>query len=169
MSKNKLKDKKEVRWFERIERFIGFQVTGLFLCIITFGVATEIVLRKVFSTSLFGLEEFVALSIIIITYMALSIVEKREAHVKMDLLIERLPRKGKDNLEIINLCLALIMFFIITYGTILFTYDSYKAGAISVLRGYPVWPFYMAMPIGAGLMCARLIIKIVISVKEMLK
>ena len=51
-----------------IERWVGCYVTGVFLLIATFGVFCDIILRKFFAYSIYGLEEIVSFAMMLITF-----------------------------------------------------------------------------------------------------
>jgi TRAP-type C4-dicarboxylate transport system permease small subunit len=154
------KSDKKFKWLSILERWTGCYVTGVFLLIATFGVFCDIILRKVFVTSLFGLEEIVSFSMMIITFLTISLNQRDGQHVKMDLIIEKLSPNNKRVLEICTLLMTLAIFAIITYASILYCVDYFQKGAITVLLALPLWPFYIVVPLGSLLLCLRLLVQI---------
>lgn len=139
-----------------VEELMGLHITGLFLLISTFGIFIEIILRKMFLSSIFGLEEIVSFSMMILTFLTLSINQKDGQHVKMDLIMERLEPKSHRLLELTALLLSLSTFIIVTYAGVLYCMDLYLKGAITVLLAWPFWPVYLVVPVGSLLLCLRL-------------
>jgi C4-dicarboxylate transporter DctQ subunit len=139
-----------------LENFFGYFLPGTCLVIITFGVATEIILRKIFITSLYGLEEFVSMSMITLTFMAMGVIQKNNGHVKMDLVLEKIEEKLRRKIELIGLLFSILMFVFLTYGGVIQVIRLYHQGAITVVREWPIWPYFVALPLGSFLLIIRL-------------
>lgn len=153
-------------WLSMLEKWTGCYMTGIFLLIATYGVFCDIILRKLFDSSIFGLEEIVSFAMMIITFLTISLNQRDGQHVKMNLVIDKLNPKTGRILEIITLLMSLIMFVIVTYASILYCVDYYQKGAISVLLALPLWPFYIAVPFGSLLLCLRILIQIKSGIKR---
>jgi TRAP-type C4-dicarboxylate transport system permease small subunit len=151
-----------------LENFFAYFVTGLFLLAITFGVFTEIILRKVFDTSLYGLEEFVCMAMINITFFPMAGIQRVGEHVSMDLVINALRPRFKYATEIISLVLSLAIFAVATYSGIVYVAKLYNEGSITVLRGWPLWPYYISFPLGCTLLWIRILIQLIHNVKNKL-
>ena len=152
--------------FPFLERFFGYYIPGLFLITITSGVFAEILLRKLFRTSLFGLEEFVSLTMIIITFLARGAIQNDEAHVKMGFVVEKLKPTQRSKVQIVALGISLIVFIVLIYAGTLYTRDLYLKGAITPLREWKVWPVYAAFPVGSLLITFRLGLQLMSILKQ---
>lgn len=154
------------KWLSVLERFTGCYVTGLFLLIATFGVFIDIIMRKLFASSIYGLEEIVSFAMMVITFLTLSLNQKEGHHVRMTLVLEKLTPKFRRSLETVTLLLSFSIFIIVTYAGILYCADIYRKGGISVLLALPLWPFYLTVPIGSLLLCLRLLFQIKSEIKN---
>jgi TRAP-type C4-dicarboxylate transport system permease small subunit len=152
--------------FGRIEGFIGYLLPGLLMVSITFGVFAEIILRKMFDSSLFGLEEYVCLAMINITCLPIGTIQKDWAHVRMDLVVTMLKPKFSAILEILSLAISAAMFAVLIYGGAAYVNKLYNEGAITVLRAWPLWPAYLSVPLGSALLTIRLGIQIASRLKK---
>lgn len=152
--------------FPFLERFFGYYIPGLFLLIITSGVFAEILLRKLFRTSLFGLEEFVSLAMIIITFLAMGAIQSDEAHVNMGFVVEKLKPTQRSKVQLVALSISLIVFMVLIYAGTLYARDLYLKGAITPLREWKVWPVYVAFPAGSLLITIRLALQLMGILKQ---
>lgn len=156
------------RWslLKIIESFTGEYITGFFLLVSTFGIFFEIIARKVLLTSIFGLEEIVSFSMMILTFLTLSINQREEQHIRMELVVEKLTPTNRRLMQRISLVLSVLTFALITYAGVLYCIDLYDKEAITVLLAWPFWPIYIVVPLGSILLCLQLGVEFKNSFKE---
>lgn len=136
-------------------------IGGLCLLFTTIGIFVNIILRKVFSTAINGLEEIIALCMMIITFLTVSINQKEGTHIKMSLVIDKLHPNSKKILEIFVLLLCTGFFVLFGYGSIFYILELYKRGAVSPTLYIPTWPFYLSVIFGTVLVIFRFLFEII--------
>ena len=80
--------------FVIIEDLLSQRFTGIIIVMMIIGTCIDVFSRYVLNTSMLGLAEASELLVLVITFSSLSIVEKTDAHIKVDLL-ERLLMKRR--------------------------------------------------------------------------
>ena len=152
MTSQKDDDKKAL---DVIDIWSGIYLTGFCLLFTAIGIAVNIILRKVFSTAIDGIEEIIALFMMIITFLTVSINQKEGNHIKMDLVIDRLHPSFKRILELLGQLLCLGFLLIFFYASILYILELYTRGAITPTLYIPAWPFYLSLILGTILAIFR--------------
>lgn len=92
----------------------------------------------------------------ILTFLTLSINQREEQHIRMELVVEKMTPTNRRIMQRISLVLSILTFALITYAGILYCIDLYEKEAISVLLAWPFWPIYIVVPLGSILLCLQL-------------
>lgn len=134
-------------------RFI-LVVMMLLICADVFG-------RYVIRHPIVGAYEFSEFFMSAIVFAALAYTQLHKAHVRVDLVYERLPSNLQSAMAIFNTLLALGFFLLITWrggAAVLMAWElnDRTAGLIRI----PLWPAKAIVPLGSGLLCFQFIIDI---------
>ncbi len=132
------------RW-NRVSRSIRQALTvvgAVLLLAISFGITTEIVIRKLFNTTLGGADELAGYAFAIFTSFACVVAALDKANIRIDVLRAALPRPARIGLDLVAQ-LALIGFIaILNYRALLLVMNSWEKGsrATTPLATPLVWP-----------------------------
>ena len=107
-----------------ITRVIEFLLGILFIAIFIM-VFYQVVLRYVFSTSIFGTAEVYTMLFTYASALGAAIMLRKREHIKIDVLINRLPRKAAKVVLTISYLLIAVLCFFIAWESI-FWLDSVK-------------------------------------------
>ena len=132
-----------------------FCVCGM--AIMTVVVFSQVIMRYIFSFSLPWSEEFSRFVFIWISWVGASYAVKESRHFKVEIFANLLKGNARRCLDLFVLIVwFMFCFFLARYGTrlVLFLIDTRQ---ISAAMEIPMSLPYAAVPVGAGLMCVRLI------------
>lgn len=133
--------------------------------VMVFAIFLQVIMRYVFQNSLVWTEELGKFMFIWISWLGISIGEKRGEHIKITLLTDKFPHKGQHIANIISeIVVIAICAVTVYYGIFLVMLQStthYAGIQISVAWGY------LAVVLGCSIMILRCIGMIVLSIKGM--
>lgn len=115
--------------------------------LVSFGV----VMRYALHAPIFGLEEIVQLSAVLLVAAALPGCTLRRAHVTVDLLEEVLGPKGRFVGNLLAHALASVVLAELCRRAVLRGADALIWGDVTNMLQLPLWPFYASLAGGAGL------------------
>jgi TRAP-type C4-dicarboxylate transport system permease small subunit len=154
---------------ETIATFLNYFAMGaIALCILL--TTADATLRYVFSSGIPGsyhLNEFLLVAIIALPLARCQIIQ---SHIRVDILIHRIPGRAIHIIEFVSLVLAFILFALAAYTTgenavIAFIKGDFERGIIN----YPLWPAKSFVPIGIGVFCLTLLVEIFHHAKGIIK
>jgi len=122
-------------------------------------------MRYLFNRPLPGHLELTQLFIAPAVFLALSYVQEYRGHVGMDLLVERLSRRRRAAVDAFVLLVALATFVVITWFSWTSAWMSWEMGDVTPTAYLSTWWSKMAVPVGSALLCVRLALQIVESVR----
>lgn len=115
-----------------LDRIINFSsvVAGIILIFVTLSVTAEVVLRYFFGRPTVWVVEIAGYSLLYITFLVVSWIQKRQKHVRMDLIFNHLSPKLRSALNLFTSIICSIICFILTlYGA--------KVTLYFLIAGYP--------------------------------
>lgn len=103
---------------------------------------------------------------VVVAFIPLALVEKRNAHISVEVLTEFLPLRSQYHLFSWTYLLSATVFGLLAYRTGQEAMKTYEAGTFMVEQGVKIitWPSYFLLPLGTGLMTAVLIYRWVLYV-----
>jgi TRAP-type C4-dicarboxylate transport system permease small subunit len=142
----------------RVISWINSAASGLagilVLCMVAH-VSADVTMRYVFEQPMDSTILYVsAFYMVAIAFLPLGLVEQKDSHIAVELLVEKFPHK----FQTILLFIATVITAVVTAGVALRTgqeaYAKYLTGAFSIESGGKViiWPTYLSLPVGFGLM-----------------
>jgi TRAP-type C4-dicarboxylate transport system permease small subunit len=87
-------------------------------------------------------------------------VESNNGHVRVDLVISRLPRKIQPYIEFLDVVISFGIIGIIAWQSVLYSLELREAGSISAYWGIPISPFLLVVAFGCLLFCFQLLLKL---------
>jgi len=124
-------------------------------------VFVEIVVRKLFETSIYISQDYSGYMMAICLALPLGILVRRRGHIKVDIIINRLPSKIRYWLELFFLIIMLCYGIVLTYICYGLAKDSYDLKAVSIdLSHTPLWIPQSTMVVGIAFFVITLLFEI---------
>lgn len=129
---------------------------GIVALTATFLAFCGVIARYGFSYSPDWLEEIVVYMIIWSVFVVASTIAEERGHVGATFFIEALPSTLRRMLEILTAIMALTFCVLICYWGYQIVHVAYITDErSSTLMRYPLWGFYLSIPVGMTLVAAR--------------
>jgi len=139
-----------------IERYLTYASAAIIIGVMCF-VGAEVFMRYALNSPIPGHLEGSELLVCIIVFFAVSYTQSLKGHVGMTLIIDSLPDKTKNILEIITLLLSVTTCAVLSYFSFKYAYNCWVIGDITMSPPFfPVWPSALAIPIGYMLLSMRM-------------
>ena len=130
-------------------------IAGILVLIMVVHVSADVTMRYVFEQPLDATILYVsAFYMVAIAFLPLGLVEQKDSHIAVELLVERFP----DKLQTVITFFALLVTVIVTTAVAIRTgqeaMSKYASGAYSIEAGGKilVWPTYFYLPLGFAMM-----------------
>lgn len=151
-----------VQWVSRIGIFISSIVLGALMCL----VAVDVILRYCFNSPFAWSYEITELLLVFIVFLGLLHVQTMKGHVKVDILVSRLPSKPRYVVEIIVAIVSFILVFLMAWQA----FETVKTQLVSKLSTgillIPIYPFVVVAGCGLVLLCIGFLKDIIDSVAK---
>jgi len=138
----------------RIERALAAGCMGL-LCIITF---TNVLVRYLTNASFAFTEEFSVFLLLLLTLLGSVSAFVEERHIRITLLVEMLPRPGREFCALIEWLANVSLFGLLAWLGYLMAYDDFAFEVTSPGLGLPQWWYTIWLPLLAALIVVRLVL-----------
>ncbi len=160
-----MKEKKENKFLFVFNHAEEIVIVGMFAAMVVV-IFIQVIMRYVFDNSLVWSEEFGKFMFIWITWLGISLGERYGEHIKITMLVDRLPFKIAQlcnilsEIIVIGICLVTFYYGVSLVGSQWGTH--YTGIRISVSWGY------LAVVIGCGLMMIRSVVGTVYSIRALI-
>lgn len=116
----------------------------------------DVVLR-LFSRPIPGTYELVSFfgAVSVAFAMAHTCVEK--GHIAVSVLVQLLPRRGRETVDALTSTLGLILFALIAWRSVLYAEDLRRSGEVSLTLQLPFYPFVHGIGLSAAVVCLVLL------------
>jgi TRAP-type C4-dicarboxylate transport system permease small subunit len=132
-----------------VSRVLGYAATG-FMVVLMLLTVVDVFLRYFFNAPITGTTEISRLLMVIIVFPALGWAAIDRAHVRVDLVVSRIPPRVQAILGSITFLFALVTYGIITWQSIL---EAAVVNRQTSLLHLPFTPFYWVMSGGFVVFC----------------
>jgi TRAP-type C4-dicarboxylate transport system permease small subunit len=120
----------------------------------------QVVLRFVFGSANSWSEEIARYWFIWVIFIATSYAAKEDVHIKIDFLTSFWPGNIKKYIVAIGLVTNIAFSIFIAYNGIFYAMNVHRQGQYGPGTSIPLWINFCAIPIGYGLMSARLLTRL---------
>src|SRR3972149_832614 len=139
-------------------------ISAIFIIILS--TVADVVWRYLFNSPILGTIELNRTLLVFVVFFTIAYAQAGKKHMRVDLLLNRLPPRVKSAVNGLQLLLALVFIGIVTYGSSLVAIEStakgeYERGIIS----FPMWPGRIAVALG----CLALALQYVADIFETLR
>ncbi|MBP0437357.1 TRAP transporter small permease [Tianweitania sediminis] len=129
-------------------------VASILVMLLILHVSADVVMRGLFNAPIKGTIELVSYFYMIgITFLALAMVERRDAHISVEVVTELLPKRVVHVLIVLATVLAIIVLALMCWRSWIEAMSNFRRGSALIIAGgdqLPVWPSYFMLPIGFG-------------------
>ena len=140
---------------DRLEEFFCY-VSALAVAFMMLITTLEVIARAAFYKSVPGSYEYVSLLFVYLIYLGLAFSQRRDAHITIGIVYDRLPRKARQIVQGVFLAVAFIFFAAITWTSAVSTWSNYVLGdtVLGVIE-VQTWWARAAVPVGCALFSLR--------------
>ncbi len=148
---------KAIGIFDYIIGFLAL-LAAVLLVFITLSVTTGVITRYLFRQPIIWVVEISQYSLLFITFLGAAWVLRRERHVKMDMLLDRLGQRSKALVSIITSGLAAIVCLIVVWYSVLSTWTYFKLDYFTpTILEVPQWIILAIIPVGTFMLFVQFI------------
>jgi len=138
----------------------GCGIAGFALLVMTLIITMDVVLRYAFTPTKW-VHEFSTYLMVVVVFLGLAYALKEDAHIKVDFLVVRLPRRIQDWMKVIHSILFLVFAIVLCY----FNWHLFTQSFALKTRSFTsvdviVWPVQLFMPVGLAILSLLLICNI---------
>lgn len=142
--------------FYPITRYLN--IVGLvFLALMMFLTAADVIGRYVFNKPLTGALELTEFMMAVVVAFGLSYTQVKKGHVSVDVVTSKLPQRAKAVINSITCLLFLCLFALISWRLILYAGNLGAEGYTSSALKIPMSPFVYLVALGSTILCLVLI------------
>ena len=144
-----------------IQATIGIAAVGLMMFHITFDVFGKYLFNAPLPATLEIVSHYY---MVVVVFLPLAMVEKRDAHISVEVLTQHLPDRWQQVIIAATWVLSGVFFTALTYRTWIDAMDKYDVGAFIMgsTSAVPTWPTYFLLPFGCLILVLVLVYKLVI-------
>jgi TRAP-type C4-dicarboxylate transport system permease small subunit len=113
---------------------------------------TDVVMRLVFNNPVTASVEFTEYLILFVVYLGLAWCAMRGGHIKVEILVGRLPARVQAIINCINALIVMGLCAFLAWMAISESSASRDVGFASQITGIPDWPFYILVGFGFAVM-----------------
>ena len=112
---------------DRLEELLCY-ISALAVAVMMTITTLEVIVRGAFYTSVPGSYEYVSLLFVYLIFLGLAFSQRRDAHIAIGIVYDRLPRKTRQIVQGIFLFVAFVFFAAITWTSAVSTWNNYVMG-----------------------------------------
>ena len=121
----------------------------------------NVVGRYVFGETFISADEVQIYIMVYIAFLGAAVATWRRVHLRMDVLVQRLPRAAKATLAALELALVLVLALLVLYVSSSYVKQMAGLDARSQNAGIPMWIPHSAIVLGFGLIAVLSVLQIV--------
>lgn len=126
------------------------------LIFIMLAVCAEIVMRYFLNAPILWVVEISEVILLYITFLGAAWLLRREGHVRIDMLLTRLPPKPQVLLNIITSTIGVLMWLALTWYSIVVTLDLFQRGVLTpTVLHLPRFAIILIIPVGSLLLAIQ--------------
>jgi TRAP-type C4-dicarboxylate transport system permease small subunit len=117
----------------------------------------NVILRKFFNGSIYGADELARVLFIWMSWLGISIGERRSEHIRIDMLVQKLHGVPKKTVELIANIITLCILAVLVYYGIGIVEVYMRKGVATSMYKIPQALVYASVPFSCGVMAIRLL------------
>jgi TRAP-type C4-dicarboxylate transport system permease small subunit len=145
------------------------KMVGAF-CLFGMAVLTGLdVIGRLFKHPIFGSIELVSFMGVLAVAMALPVTQLTKGHIGVELLVDRLPRKGRLFCELITETVSFILFLVVTWRMFLFSMKLKASGEVSMNLHLPEYAIVFILACSCVVLCLVILSSIFKTFSQLIK
>ena len=151
-----------IKIIESISEVVSGHLQGFVLCVLMALILVEVTTRYVMQNPLSVAEEYGGYMLVAITYIGLAYTWKKRTHVRVEFVLDKMPRKARLVLRLITVFIAAVFSVFMVVASVQLVQESLLFGdrSGSWLRTPLAWP-QMALIVGSVLLFLQLFVEII--------
>ncbi|KJS81020.1 MAG: hypothetical protein JM58_17950 [Peptococcaceae bacterium BICA1-8] len=149
-----MENRKQSSFFSFLDKFEDYSVTALYMVMIIV-IFLQVFFRFVIKASLPWSEELARYIMAWAVFIGASIAAKEGAHIGIDSIVSRLPKKMEHYIRILAMALSFVFSVILVYLAVLIIQFLMKTGQKTPAMMIPMWIAYFSVLFGSILMSIR--------------
>jgi len=149
----------------RMTRYMGY-VGAFFIAAMMLLTTVDVIMRYAFNKPIGGVAELCGIMLVMVVASALGWTALERAHVKVDLVMEHLPKKAQFVIDTIMYLVALFIFALMTIWT---TGEMFAEAQTSSILRVSMVPFMWIFWVGLVIFCICIIVLIIEHLRKGLK
>ena len=121
--------------------------------------------RYLFNKPLLGAIELTEFLMVILSFGGLALAELRNGHISVDFFVAALPERARALLDAAGALLGVVFWGFVAWRATVHSGRIWAFGEVSANLTVPVWPFYLAVTVGCGLLALALIGRVIRSLR----
>lgn len=150
---------------DTLSRWMGY-VSSVLVVVLMLDVVADVCGRYFFDAPITGASELATLMMSIIIFSALAWATLAGKQIKVDLLMDRFPPRVQAIVNSITLLLALGLYGIITWRSVL---EAQEVHDVSSYLRVSHTPFYWIMTVGFAVFCISIIVLVIKNIAQAVK
>ena len=143
-------------WLQNRLEEIACYVSALAVALMMSITVLEVLARALFSESVPGAYEYVSLLFVYLIYLGLGYSQRRDAHITVGVLYDRIPRSAKKVVQAIYLLIAFLFFGALAWTSGVSAWTNYSMGdTILGIVEVKTWWARAGIPVGLALFSLR--------------
>lgn len=137
-----------------VEHFTTF---GIAACFFTMIITTlDVIIRKISTLNIKGSYELTELAMVVVVFLGIASLQAKDGHVKVDMLVMKLPPRLQHLLLSTILFIEFIMYSAMSYSSIIKCIEYFNKPVYTAVLKFSYVPFYFIMII--GLVCFSILL-----------
>ena len=141
----------------RISAKVTNNIAAVLLFFLMLFTCADVLLRYLFNQPIDGSFELTEFMMAIIVSFSLANGALHKRHVKVDLLVSRLPKRGQIFMNSLAYLIFLVLYALITWQIIPRAMQMTEFNQVSLILRIPVYPFVLLVAVGTGALCIVLL------------
>jgi len=153
-----------------VEKLFNNIIGSILLMGMMFLIVCDVAGGYLFNKPIQGKLEVTEFIMAALVFLTLSYTQAIKAHIKVDLLVERVPDRARLILELVAYLLGLMLFVFILWEGVMSAKEAWEVSEVTEgVIPFPTFPAKLTIPIGSFLLCLRFIVDIVEVLKGLMK
>jgi len=159
---------KSVFGLRSLEGFLNNVISAILLVGMMLLVVCDVTGRYLLNRPVHGTMEITEFIMVAVVFFTLAHTQAIRAHIKVELLLERMSRRVRLLLEAITYLFGMVIFALIGWQGVMSAIEAWEFWEVTDgLIPFPTLPAKLTIPIGCFVFCLRFIIDIVEAVREL--
>lgn len=156
------------RAYARLEDLFGI-IAGAFIFLTMLFVVSEVVLRSVFNSPIFGFVDAVELGMGVFGFLSAAYCQRHGNHIRMDFVLAKFHGSVRWGAEALACLIALIVVSVLVESTWAHFIRGFEGGDTTASANYLTWPSRLMAPVGLAALWIRFLLQLIGFVRLMLQ